>query len=64
MNLLRFAIERTYRGVTPERTITAPHPTTRLRVMTAADFENVARYRIQSENTRDGQVAPLPRKAA
>lgn len=60
MNLLRFAIERTYRGVDPAPMITAPKR--HLRVVTAEHFENRDRYIRQSEETRDGEVAELPSK--
>ncbi len=59
MNLLRFAIERTQRGTDPAPTITAPKP--HLRVVTAEHFDNRERYARQSEGTRGGEVAPLPR---
>ena len=60
-NLLRFAIERTYRGVTPSKAITAPAPE-RVVVSMLTESERLAQFE-QSAATRDGEVAPY-RKAA
>lgn len=64
MSLLRFAIERTHRGVTPAPAITAPLPA----LDDANDpdkglLEQRDSYFEQSAATRDGVVAPY-RQAA
>jgi len=64
MSLLRFAIERTHRGVTPAPAITAPLPS--LDEPQDPDkglLEQREQYFAQSAATRDGVVAPY-RKAA
>ena len=57
--LLRFAIERTQRGIDPAQTITAPLPDHEF----GGDpdkglLDQRDRYFEQSKNTRDGEVAP------
>ena len=62
--LLRFAIERTRRGIDPAQAITAPLPEYEL----GGDpdkglLDQRESYFEQSKNTRDGEVAPY-RKAS
>lgn len=56
--LQKMVIQRQYRGVIPPVRITAPFR--ELRVVTAADFDNRARYVEQSANTVAGKRAELP----
>lgn len=64
MNLARAMIERTWRGVTPSRAITAPlaesDPLAGLKLLS----DNRDRYIAQSAATVGGHVAPLPPSAA
>lgn len=60
-NLLKFAIERTFRGIDPAPTITAPHPDQPMLTM-LTERERLDQFE-QSRNTRDGEVAPYRRAA-
>lgn len=62
-NLLRFAIERTLRGVTPSQAITAPLPDLTPQDPDKGLLEQRELYFEQSRNTRDGEVASYPKAA-